>query len=390
MPSRTVAASSGGYGEEMRIGIDFHAAEREGTGNCTYIRNIVEQIVRIGAGHQYFLYVTDATNPYYDRFHPLGHVFLRPLASRSPFIRMLLLGLQTFRDRLDVLHATYYAPPVYRGKLVLTVHDLSFRHIPESFSAFDRIKDLVLVPIYMKRAKKILTVSEYSRRDIIETYRVPPSRVCVGYNGADPIFTPVADRVKAVEILRRYGIADDRGYILFVGRINKRKNLTGLVNAFNLLKETKGIRQRLVIVGNKDYLPPGDEAVITSSPSIIDILFTGYVPHEHLPVLYGLADVFVYPSVYEGFGLPCLEAMACACPVVSSDCTSIPEVVGDAGILIDPAKVDQLAGAIYRVLSDRGLRAEFVRSGPEKAKEFSWESAAVKVLSVLAELEKKT
>ena len=374
----------------MRIGIDFHAAEREGTGNCTYIRSIVEQIVRIGAGHRYFLYVTDATNPYYDRFRPLGHVFLRPLASRSPFIRMPLLGLQTFRDKLDVLHATYYAPPFYRGELVLTVHDLSFRHIPESFSAFDRIKDLVLVPIYMKRAKKILTVSEYSRRDIIETYRVSPSRVCVSYNGVDPIFTPVADRVKAGEILRRYGIDDDRGYILFVGRINRRKNLTGLVKSFNLLKETKGIRQRLVIAGSKDYLPRGDEAIITSSPFSADILFTGHVPHEHLPVLYSLADVFAYPSVYEGFGLPCLEAMACACPVVSSDCTSIPEVVGDAGILVDPSRVDQLGDAIYRVLSDRGLRAEFVKRGLEKAKEFSWESAAVKMLGALVEIEKKT
>jgi glycosyltransferase involved in cell wall biosynthesis len=374
----------------MRIGIDFHAAEREGTGNCTYIRNIVEQIVRLAPVHEYFLYVTDATNPYYDRFRPLEHVFLRPLAFRSPFIRMPLLGLQTFRDRLEVLHATYYAPPFYRGKLVLTVHDLSFRHIPESFSAFDRIKDLVFVPIYMKRAKKILTVSEYSRRDIIETYRVPPSRVCVGYNGADPVFTPVTDRVKAVEILRRYGIGDDRGYILFVGRINKRKNLTGLVKSFNLLKKTKGIRQRLVIAGSKDYLPPGDEAVITSSPFISDICFTGYVDRDDLPALYSLADVSVYPSVYEGFGLPCLEAMACACPVVSSDCTSIPEVIGDAGILADPSSIDQISDAIYRILSDNALRSELVRKGLERAKEFSWESAAAKILSILTEIEKKT
>jgi glycosyltransferase involved in cell wall biosynthesis len=240
----------------------------------------------------------------------------------------------------------------------------------------------------MRRATKILTVSEYSRRDIIETYHVPPSRVCVSYNGADPIFTPVADKVRAVEILRKYGIDDDRGYLLFVGRINKRKNLTGLVNAFNLLKETKGLRQRLVIAGSKDYLPPGDEAVIASSPFISDICFTGYVPRDDLPVLYGLADVFVYPSTYEGFGLPCLEAMACACPVVSSDCTSIPEVVGDAGILIDPAKVDQLADAIYRVLSDRDLRAQLVRKGLEKAKEFSWDSAAVTMLSVMVDPEK--
>jgi glycosyltransferase involved in cell wall biosynthesis len=373
----------------MRIGIDFHAAEREGTGNCTYIRNIVEQIVRLAPEHEYFLYITDARNPYYERFGGQGQIHLSVIPSRSPFIRMALLGLRTFRDRIDVLHATYYGPPFYRGKLLLTVHDLSFLHVPDSFSRFDRIKDRLLVPFYMRKAQAVLTVSDYSRRDIVATYHVPYERVCVSYNGVDPGFSPAEDRVLARRILEGYGISGDAGYILFVGRINKRKNLTTLVKCFNILKGAKGLRQRLVIAGSKDFLPPEDEAIIASSPYMEEILFTGYVPSAHLPALYSLADVFVYPSLFEGFGLPCLEAMACACPVVSSDCTSIPEVIGDAGILADPSSIDQISDAIYRILSDNALRAEFVRQGLERAKEFSWESAAAKIVNILIEIEKR-
>ena len=225
----------------MRIGIDFHAAERDGTGNCTYIRNIVEQLVRLAPQHDYFLYVTDASNAYYGRFEGLKNVRLRVVPFRSPLVRMVLLGLETFRDRIDLLHATYYGPPLYRGKLLLTVHDLSFLHVPDSFSAFDRVKDRLLVPLFIKRARVVLTVSEYSRRDIADTYRVPYQRVCVSYNGVDPIFRPVGETAPARRTLEGYGIPGDARYILFVGRINKRKNLTGLVEILQRIK-SEGVR----------------------------------------------------------------------------------------------------------------------------------------------------
>jgi glycosyltransferase involved in cell wall biosynthesis len=387
MPSRTAAASSG-HGEEMRIGIDFHAAEREGTGNCTYIRNVVEQIVRLAPKHEYFLYITDVRNPYYERFGGQGQVHLTVIPSHSPFIRMPLLGLQTFRDRIDVLHATYYGPPFYRGKLLLTVHDLAFLHVPDSFSRFDRIKDRLLVPFYMRKAQAVLTVSDYSRRDIVDTYHLPYERVSVSYNGVDPSFSPAEDRISAQRILEGYGLSGDAGYILFVGRINKRKNLTTLVKCFNIVKGAKGLSQRLVIAGNKDFLPADDKAAISTSPYIDDIRFTGFVPHHHLPTLYSLADLFVYPSLYEGFGLPCLEAMACGCPVISSACTSLPEVVGDAGMLIDPEDVDALADAVYIMLSDKSVREECVKKGLKKAREFTWESAAAAMVGVLNGLAK--
>lgn len=370
----------------MRIGIDFHAAEREGTGNCTYIRNVVENLIKLDNKNEYFLYITDINYKYYDIFKNYNQVYLKPINFHSPFVRMLLTGVRSFIDKIDVLHATYYGPPLYHGKLILLIHDLSYLYVPESFSRFDRMKDVILIPTYAKRAKKVITVSEYSRRDIINQYKVGPEHVVVGYNGVNPIFRPVQDEKYLLSVKERYNISDK--FILFVGRLNKRKNLTGLIRAFNILKEKMAISHDLVIVGSKDYLPTEDETIINSSPYQNNIIFIGYVPAKDLPILYNLADVFVYPSFYEGFGLPCAEAMACGCPVVCSNSTSIPEVVGDAGILIDPQNIEEIVAAIFNVISNSSLRSEMIGKGLEQAKKFNWENTAKKTLEVIMNIDK--
>lgn len=367
----------------MRLGIDFHLAEREGTGNCTYMRNLVESLVKLDKTNEYFLYVTNSQYPYYKVFAGHPHVHLRPLKIKFPLVRMALLGLMTFRDRIDILHANYYGPPFFMGKLVLTVHDLSFVSIPECFTTFERMKDEILIPRNIRKASKVLTVSEYSKTDIISNYRVRPDHVEVGYNGANPIFMPVANRKSALRIMASYGVSGE--FILYVGRLNKRKNLASLVKAFTGLKEVKNIPHQLVVCGIRDFLPQPEIDAINSSPYKNDIVFTGYLPEEHLPLFYGCADVFVYPSLYEGFGLPCLEAMCCGCPVVSSNLTSLPEVVGDAGILVDPLDVREIENAILRVISDPSARAEMVRKGFEQAKKFSWDNTARKMLEVSEE-----
>ena len=217
--------------------------------------------------------------------------------------------------------------------------------------------------------------------DIVKTYHVSPERVHVGYNGASTIFRPAMDREEASRIVRAYGISAP--YILYVGRLNKRKNLTGLVRAFTMVKERHSIPHQLVIGGIKDFLPKEETEIIESSPYRDDIIFTGYLPEAHLPVFYSLAEVFVYPSFYEGFGLPCLEAMCCGCPVISSNVTSLPEVVGDAGILLDPFNVEGLAGAIHGVLSSEEKRSAMARKGLEQAKKFSWDKTAAVMLDII-------
>ena len=371
-------------GRHLRLGVDFHLAEKEGTGNCTYMRNLVESLVKIDGENEYFLYVTDSGYPYYRVFDGFRNVYLRPLKVRSPIFRIPLLGLMTYADRIDILHANYYGPPFFNGRLLLTVHDLSFLSIPECFTAFERVKDRFLVPGNIRRAGKVLTVSEYSKQDIIREYSVPPGHVEVAYNGASPGFRPTEDREAAARVLEGYGVSGR--YILYVGRLNKRKNLASLIRAFIELKEAKRIPHQLVVAGVRDFLPGDELERINHSLFKDDIRFTGYLPEEHLPLFYGLADLFVYPSLYEGFGLPCLEAMCCGCPVVSSNLTSLPEVVGEAGLMVNPLDIEELKAAIGAVISDERLRSTMIARGFEQAKRFSWEMTARKVLNVFRHL----
>jgi len=389
----------------MKIGIDFHLAEREGTGNCTYMRNLVESLLTIDSRNEYILYITRENYPYHDRFRAHKNASLSYLGKGSPLERMFRLGRQTFRDDIDILHVNYYGPPFYHGKLIMTVHDLSFEHLPDCFTTFERVKDRLLIPFYIRRADRILTVSEFSRQDMVKLYGAAPEKIVVGYNGVNPAFKPLTDggeREEAAKILSSYGI--NKAFILYIGRLNRRKNLHILIDAFNRIKQDgafppfdKGGRKgdfsgklehQLVIVGRRDYLPASDMEMINSSPFYQDIVFTGYLPDQHLPLAYGRADVFVYPSLFEGFGLPCLEAMACGCPVVTSNTTSLPEVVGDTGILIDPLNPREIAAAIVAVLTDPTRRSLMASRGLERAKLFTWKHTAEKMLEIIDDLAK--
>ncbi|MFA5181210.1 MAG: glycosyltransferase family 1 protein [Syntrophales bacterium] len=373
----------------MKIGIDFHLAEREGTGNCTYMRNLVEFLLAIDARNEYILYITQENYPYHDRFRAHKNASLSYLGSGSPLKRMFRLGRQTFRDDIDILHVNYYGPPFYRGKLIMTVHDLSFEHLPDCFTTFERVKDRLLIPFYIKRADRILTVSEFSKQDMVKLYGAAPEKIVVGYNGVNPAFKPLSEgeeQEEAAKILSSYGI--EKAFILYIGRLNRRKNLHILIDAFNRIKKEGKFEHQLVIVGRRDFLPASDMEMINSSPFYQDIVFTGYLPDEHLPLAYGRADVFVYPSLFEGFGLPCLEAMACGCPVVTSNTTSLPEVVGDTGILIDPLNPQEIAAAIIDVLTDSMRRSIMARNGLERAKLFTWKHTAEKMLEIIYDISK--
>jgi glycosyltransferase involved in cell wall biosynthesis len=363
----------------MKIGIDAHAAEIDGSGNCTYIRNLVRALREIDKQNDYVLYVTKSMHPFYQDFHSYENFSIRQLPMKNPMIRIpLALAWETAKDKLDILHVQYISPPFHEGTLVTTIHDLGFLHVPETFSRFEVIRSKIFIRMTAKRAKKIITGSHYSKNDIVETYGIDPKKIEVIPLGVSGIFNPGIDPADAQKILRKYGI--QKPYLLCVGRLNPRKNLISLVKAFDMLKKEKSILHKLVIVGKDDFATKEIIKSIKATDSANDVVFTGYVAEEDLPSLYSETDVFIYPSLFEGVGLPVLEAMSCGVPVIASDSSSLTEILGDSGILVDPLNPEELMRAILHITSDQDLRNSYRAKGTARAENYSWASTAQKTL----------
>jgi glycosyltransferase involved in cell wall biosynthesis len=364
----------------MRIGIDIHAAERDGSGNCTYVRGLLQALLSQDFENEYILYAIDKKHRFYRDIRLDAKVRLRPLPVENPLIRIpLFLGRATYRDALDVLHVQFIAPPFHKGRLVVTIHDLGFLHQPETFSKFEVLRSRVFVRMTAKRACRVITGSCFSRDDIIQTYRLDSRRVELVPYGVSPLFSAGLDSQKIDLVLDKYGIR--KPYILSVGRLNMRKNLTSLFKAFALLKERGAIPHKLVIVGKEDY---STEGIFRAAHEIAsgEVQFTGYVDDEDLPYVYSGADVFVYPSLFEGVGLPVLEAMACGVPVVASHTSSLREVVGEAGMTVDPLNAEEIAQCVLRLVEGGEFRKKYIKRGLERAGEFSWRQTALRTLDV--------
>jgi glycosyltransferase involved in cell wall biosynthesis len=236
-----------------------------------------------------------------------------------------------------------------------------------------------------KKAARIATVSEYSRQDILSIYKLPPEKVVVTYNGVESHFTPRPDTPNETqEIRERYGISRD--FLLAVGSLQPRKNLVRLIRAYAKLRsEREDFTPQLVIVGRRLWLTHEIFDEVKSHRWANDVILTGYVSDEDLPALYRAARAFVYPSLFEGFGLPPLEAMACGTPVVTSGVSSLPEITGGAAMLIDPNDEQSLAKALIEIISDDLLRARMREKGIAQAKKFTWRAAAEKTLRLYQE-----
>ena len=233
-----------------------------------------------------------------------------------------------------------------------------------------------------KRATAIITVSEQSKQDIMELFEVPDSKIVVIPNGLPAEFVQEAGAPSQVEwITRKYGIIQP--YVLYVGNFKPHKNLQRLLAAFKKITEKLGPRYQLVLAGGDEHYRPGLKRRVAELDLEDRVVFTGFVDSQYLPGLYKGAEVFVLPSLYEGFGIPVLEAMACGTPVVTSKTTSLPEVAGDAGVLVDPHSVNEISQAIRFLLTDQDAREKQIRKGTERSKRFSLEQTSAKVLGVL-------
>jgi len=378
----------------MRIAIDYTPAVHQRAGIGRYTRGLVKALTRFDAPHQYTLLVLGRKGArFIPRELPLNFKLrFVPLSDRWATVLWYRLNLplpvELFIGRADLFHGpSFTLPPSFTPSL-LTVHDLSFVRYPQGAHPALLAWLTKAVPRSLRRARHILADSQSTRTDLIELMKVPAERITVVGAGVDEHFRPVTDPAALSRVRARYQLP--RRFILGVSTLEPRKNFTGLIAAFNQL--TAADRRppiadlHLVIAGGKGWLYDDIFAAAEASPVRERIHFTGFVADEDLPALYSLADLFAFPSHYEGFGIPVLEAMACGTPVVCADNSSLPEVAGDAALLVEATDREALVQAMHRLLTDAPLRAELIEQGFEQAKKFTWEAAARRLLGVYQRL----
>jgi glycosyltransferase involved in cell wall biosynthesis len=376
-----------------RIGIDYTSAARQRAGIGRYSRELVGALLALEAPHEYALFAAVGglrSGEWAPPVHPHTSLHTLPISdewlARIWHRLRLPLPVEWATGRLDVFYSPdFVLPPTRRGtRTLLTVHDLSFLHYPDHF--VPRLVQYLnrVVPESVARADLVLADSAASRTDLVERLGVAPAKVRVLYGGVSARFAPSSAPGEREHLQARYGFGR-RPYVLSVGTLQPRKNYLRLIRAFvAALPRASGIATELVIAGGRGWLyqPIVDEAA--KYPECVRVL--GFVDDTDLPALYRHAVAFAFPSLYEGFGLPVLEAMACGVPVVCSDTSSLPEVVGDAALLVDPLDTDALAGALVRLLSDGDLRHRLVRRGLAQAATFTWQKPARELLSILTSL----
>ncbi|MHB9091612.1 MAG: glycosyltransferase family 4 protein [Chloroflexota bacterium] len=359
--------------------VDAHLLGSRETGNETYITNLLAGLagvpgVNCGAAMTPGTVLSGCSTG-------IDPVQLRTTGNWA----RLLYGLPAAcrQWNAQILHVTYVAPFVLTCPTVVSVHDVSFRRFPAAFSPRDRLLFATLLPLSLRRASAVITISQHAKQEILRAYPHLQVKVYVTRLAPGDQFKPPANQASAREIRRRYGISSD--YVLAVGSLQPRKNLLRLVRAF--AKVHAEIRDlKLVIVGKAQWQASAVYAEVLSQGLADNVLFTGYVPDHDLVGLYGEAKAFVYPSLYEGFGLPILEAMACGTPVVVSNTSSMPEVAGDAGLFVDPFNEDEMAASISQVLCSPRLADSLVEKGLRRAKEFTWAHTAAATADVYRRL----
>jgi len=367
----------------MKVGLTGEALTAVGVGINTYTYNLVKELIKLYKDIYLIEYSPDnvfnnipkiiVPNP----FQKFSRIYLW-----HPY---LALKLNFNEYPLDIVHSLNQGPGIFKLKkqrYIITVHDL----LP---IVFPRVRPLKVVLVYkflipraLKTADAIIAVSYNTKRDIIKYFKIPEEKIRVIYNGVNENYKPLSEK-EVEKIHQKYDI--NYPFILYVGRLAFHKNIPTLLKAFYKLKKYN-LPHKLIIIGKKDWKYKDIFDLVDRLNLHKDVIFLGYVPNEDLPALYNAADLFVYPSLYEGFGLPPLEAMACGTPVVTSNTSSLPEVVGDAGIMVEPYDVDGFAKAMYEILTNDGLREELRKKGLKRAKLFNWRKTAEETLEVYEEV----
>jgi glycosyltransferase involved in cell wall biosynthesis len=370
----------------MKIAIDVRTVlpNRSGVGN--YVLHLVQNLRQV-----------DPEPIYYFLAQKKNLSFLGPLAfDQSPLLTIFshenhplgdiwehfILPLRLMKNDIDIFHGPASLIPFSKNhyKTVVTIHDLvAFLFpstIPLKYGAYMRY----LLRQAVKRADKIIAVSHHTKKDLIRILKVPPEKIEVIHEAPSPIFYPYDKKKAQARLKQQYGIT--KKFIYHLGNIEPRKNLIVLLEAFTRVCQDLGKEYQLVVSGQKGWLTRSLNQFFKKYSARDQVIFTGYVPMEDLPLFMNGAEVFVFPSLYEGFGLPVLEAMSCGTPIISSNCSSIPEIVGSAGILVDPNDIHALADRIIYLLKNEEERGRLSQLGKEQAARFLWNEVARKTLIV--------
>jgi glycosyltransferase involved in cell wall biosynthesis len=363
------------------VAIDYTPAYEQGGGIGRYVRELVAALAQQDDQTPYRLFIAGTNSSTLPA--PFGNNFTWKPTRLSPRWLARLwhrarvpLPVEFFTGKVDLFHATdFVLPPTRpRTRTLLTVHDLSFVRVPEAASP--RLKTYLdaVVPRSVQHADYVLADSQATKDDLSELYGTPPDKIEVLLSGVDVRFCPVTDAAALLTTRRQYNIGD-RPYLFAVGTVQPRKNYSRLIQALARLREA-GYDLDLVIAGGKGWLEDPIYATIRETAMQDYVRLIGFADEADLPALYSGAACTAFPSLCEGFGLPVLESMACGTPVVTSKVSSLPEVAGDAALLIDPYDADAIADALRLLLDDSSLRQDLIQKGMERAKRFTWDAAA--------------
>jgi len=365
----------------MKIGIDARAAKwYRGTGIGTYTYQLINSLNKVDFINEYLLFIAENYNNQIDF---KDNFFLSPIKesnSSNFWDEVNIPNILNGKD-IDIYHVPQNGvglPIEKKCPFIITLHDTIPIHMPETVG--DRYLEIFTTKMksIVDNSDGIITVSEFSKEDISRDFNYPKEKIFVTYLASENIYKPIDKSIASSILKKQYSLSNN--YILYVGGFSPRKNILGLIKAYSKLPKNIRESHNLVIAGNKGksyelYKKCAEEYNVDNH-----VIFPGFISMEYMPYLYNAASLFVYPSFYEGFGLPPIEAMACGVPVIASNVTSIPEILADAAILFNPNDINELSSKLYEVLMDENIKQELIHKGFIKNNSLSWEKTALDTL----------
>lgn len=378
--------------EPLKIVFDGRTIKQGKAGIGTYSHNLLSNLVKINESssikaffledfkHKSLNFVIEKTSVSYEN-HPLGDLW-----------ELFFLPFYLYYEKTDIFHSpTFHLPLLTFGtKKIVTIHDLAvFKH-PQTFPTTFSIYNKILTRLASKFSDAVIVPSISTKKDVLEILGVDEKKIFVVPEAASDNFRVIKDSKILDQVRSKHNLPEN--YILFVGTIEPRKNLLSLIQSYSFLKKKGAINHKLVVSGGKGWLKESERInkLIIDMDISNEVIFTGYVPENDLVAIYNMADLFVYPSLYEGFGIPLLEAMSCGCPVIASNRSAVPEVVGDAAILVNPLNDKELSEAIIKVLNEKRVNLDLKAAGFNRVKQFSWERAAMEMMKIYKNVSRGT